>query len=60
MHLISTMELYRKSESELSALFHTVSKKLVRTDRETPERRNALASLENISRARAYVMTCRP
>jgi hypothetical protein len=59
MRLISTSELYRKSENELSALFHAVSARLVRTDRETPERRNALASLENISRARAYVM-CRP
>ena len=56
MKLISNHELQRWSESELSALFCTVSKELVRTKRESPERRNALASLENISRARAMRM----
>ena len=61
MRLISNYELYRQSESELSALFCTVSKGLVRTKRGSPERRNALASLENISRARAMRMsTCTP
>ena len=56
MRLISASELFHRSENELSALFYTVSKSLVRSERETPERRNALASLENISRARAFAM----
>ena len=60
MRLISNYELYRQSESELSALFCTVSKGLVRTKRGSPERRNALASLENISRARAVRLSAGP
>jgi hypothetical protein len=57
MKLITNHELHQRSESELSALFCTVSTGLVRTRRESPERRNALASLENISLARAARMT---
>jgi hypothetical protein len=53
MRLISTFELHRRSSNELSLLFSQVSKGLVRTQRGSPERRNALATLENISRARA-------
>ncbi len=53
MRLISAYELHRRSESELSLLFRQVSKGLVLTNRGSPERRNALATLENISRARA-------
>jgi hypothetical protein len=53
MKLISNYELQKRSESELAALFCTVSQGLVRTARGSPERRNALASLENISRQRA-------
>jgi hypothetical protein len=61
MKLISNHELLERSESELSALFRTVSDGLVRTSRGSPERRNALASLENISRARAAIMSaCQP
>ena len=56
MRLISNQELQKRSESELSALFCTVSKGLVRTKKGSPERRNALASLENISRARSLRM----
>jgi hypothetical protein len=56
MKLISNHELQKQTESELSALFCTVSRGLVRTKRGSPERRNALASLENISRARAVRM----
>lgn len=52
MRLISARELDGRSEKELSALFQKVSKGLVRTERGTPARRNALGSLENISRAR--------
>ena len=57
MKLISNHELYQRSESELSALFRAVSEGLVRSERGSPERRNALASLENISLARAARMT---
>jgi len=60
MKLLSNHELLKRSDSELSALFCTVSKGLARTRRESPERRNALASLENISRARAVRMACGP
>lgn len=56
MKLISSHELQKRSESELSALFCMVSKGLVRTKKGSPERRNALASLENISRARSLRM----
>jgi hypothetical protein len=53
MKLISNYELQKRSDSELSRLFHTVSQGLVLSGKGSPERRNALASLENISRARA-------
>ena len=60
MRMISNIELGKRSESELSALFGVVSKSLVRTERGSPERRNALASLENISRARRQrMLECR-
>ena len=57
MKLVTTYELQKRSDSELSALFRAVSQGLVRTERGSPERRNALASLENISRARVSRMT---
>lgn len=53
MRLISNSELAKRSEGELSALFATVSKKLVRSEQGSPARRNALATLENINRAQA-------
>lgn len=53
MRLITTIELSRRSEPELASLFALVSRGLVRTKRETAERRSALATLENISRERA-------
>jgi len=56
MKLFLNHELQKRSESELSALFCMVSKGLVRTKRGSPERRYALASLENISRARSMRM----
>jgi hypothetical protein len=59
MKLISNHELQQRSESELSILFRKVSEGLARTSRGSPERRNALASLENISRTRAFVMSAR-
>ena len=59
--LISIHELLERSESELSALFRAVSEELVRTGRGSPDRRNALGSLENISLARAARMSiCQP
>jgi hypothetical protein len=54
MKLISNHELDQRSESELSELFRAVSEELVRSRRGSPERRNALASLENISLERAH------
>ena len=56
MKLITTHELNRRSLNELSALFAQVSRGLVSTQRGTPERRNALATLENIARARRVKM----
>ena len=61
MKLISNQELNKYSDSELSALFHTVWIALVRTARGSAERRNALASLENIDRVRSLRRYgCRP
>ena len=61
MKLISAHELQNHSANELSALFGHVSRGLVGTKRDTPERRNALASLENIARERrARMMERRP
>jgi hypothetical protein len=56
MRLISNQELQKRNESELSALFCMVSRGLIRTEKGSAERRNALASLENISRARSVRM----
>jgi uncharacterized protein YciW len=58
MKLISNLELQRKSDSELAALFHHVSQVLTRTKRQSQERRNALATLENICRERARRHRC--
>ena len=58
--LITSAELFRKTERELSGLFHTATKVLAQTARDSSERRNALACLENIAQARAFVMVCRP
>ncbi len=52
MKLVSAFELHRRSANELSELFGQVSRGLARTQSGTPERRNALATLENIARAR--------
>ena len=56
MKLITNHELQKLTERELSALFCTVSQGLVYTMSQSPERRNSLASLENISLARAVRM----
>jgi hypothetical protein len=56
MKLISAYELHRRSTNELSALFGEASRSLVLTQHGSPERRNALATLENIARARRQKM----
>jgi hypothetical protein len=60
MRMILQTELSKLSEGELSALFAQVSRKLGRTERGSPARRNALATLENINRAQAVRLSgCR-
>jgi hypothetical protein len=59
MKLISNLELHARNENELSAMFCVVSQGLVRTKRGSPERRNALASLDNISHVRAQKFAAR-
>ena len=56
MKLVSAFELHRRSVNELSELFGQVSRGLARTQRGSPERRNALATLENIARERRVRM----
>jgi hypothetical protein len=53
MRLMTIFYLATRNESELRVLFREVSGALVRTDRGSAERRNALASLENIATAPA-------
>ena len=48
--LITASELQTRTDGELSALFRKVSQELVQSKANTAKRRNALASLENISR----------
>ena len=56
MKLVSAIELHRRSANELSELFGQVSRGLARTQHGSPERRNALATLENIARERRVRM----
>lgn len=48
MKLITRFELASKSTRELHVLYREVFNALVLSERETAERRNCLASLENI------------
>jgi len=48
MKLITRIELSQRSDGELAALFQAVSRQLVCSEEQSPARRNALASLENI------------
>ncbi|MCP5252649.1 MAG: hypothetical protein H6939_13220 [Burkholderiales bacterium] len=48
MKLITRFELAAKSETELFALLREVFNELVRSEPDSHERRNALASIENI------------
>lgn len=50
MKLITRFELVAKSESELYALLREVFNELAKSEPDSHERRNALASLENIQR----------
>lgn len=52
MQLITTYELNRRTKAELSALFSVATNELVRSKPQTASRRNALATLENITRVR--------
>lgn len=51
--LMTIAELQHRNETELQALFRQATQALARTAIGTPERRNGLATLENISRAMA-------
>jgi hypothetical protein len=51
--LLTIAELQHRTESDLRALFRQASQSLARTASGTPERRNNLATLENIARALA-------
>lgn len=59
MRLITRTELAGRTEGELSELFREVSLGLARTKPSSPERRNALGTLENINRERAARRTRR-
>lgn len=48
MRLITRFELASKSTNELHALYRETFNALVRSDPDTAERRNTIASLENI------------
>ena len=50
MILITRFELAAKSENELYDLLREVFNELARSDLDTHQRRNALASIENIQR----------
>ena len=49
--IITNADLQRRSLTELQAMYRKVHRDLVRSAKASAERRNALASLENISRA---------
>lgn len=51
MRLITIFELATRSENELQVLFRLTSAELTRTTEGSAERRNALATLDNISTA---------
>ena len=48
INLLTIAELQRRTEPELRTLFRTVSEGLTRSAPGTPDRRNSLATLENI------------
>ncbi|MDJ0922909.1 MAG: hypothetical protein QNI84_17415 [Henriciella sp.] len=58
--IITPSELKGRSLPELRALFHEVQQQLVCSDDGSQERRNALTSLDTISRAMAQRMRFTP
>jgi len=56
MTLIVTKSLEYKNDNDLKTLFKIMTERLAQSEPHSHERRNALASLENINRA----MTARP
>ena len=55
MKIITSFETAARSEAELKALFGNLSKKLVTTKAGSPDRRNTLASMENVQREISFV-----
>lgn len=51
MRLITAFELATCSKKELAALFQQAAQAAIRSERGSANRRNALASMENIHRA---------
>ncbi len=60
MRLITDTELTGRTDAELAVLFHMVSQALAAAKPGTPARRNVIASLQNISTARAQRHYRRP
>ena len=50
MYLITRFELATKNERELYAILREAFNELAKSDMQTHQRRNALASIENIQR----------
>lgn len=59
MRLITPDELSIRTDLELQSLFNSVSRELTQTKANSAERRNALATLENIERVRARKLSPR-
>lgn len=57
--LLTIAELQHRNASELHTLFRQASQALARTRAGTPERRNNLATIENISRTLAMTAGAR-
>jgi hypothetical protein len=53
MRLVTDTELSSRTDVELAVLFHMAAEALGCTASGTPERRTVIASLQNITRARA-------
>jgi hypothetical protein len=53
MRVITDNDLAARSDAELAVLFHMVSQALAVAEPNTDRRRRVIASLQNISRARA-------
>lgn len=53
MRVITDNDLAARSDSELAVLFHVVSQALTQAQPATEQRKRVIASLQNISRARA-------